>query len=379
MANDTGHRSTSTSFASIDYVQLAVYPVILMFGSVGNALAILVVLNKKNRKINDYFILNLAVSDLCMVTISISADFYLKFREFPLGDVLCKGIWPLMTMCLFASVFTLTCMALERWRTIVRPLSPRLTVAQVLWVLACTWVAGMACVSPLTVVAHHEGRTCAESWPVFAMRQAYTASIALFQYVLPLAIISIAYARIGLSLKHRSKFKTTDMRMATSRRAAAKIKRNAENSKINQNLRTIVILFAIFMLPKQVLWLWLDFGDGQEFEYFSDALVFGEFLLYVHSSTNPVVYGTILSEYRTGFRRYLGRIWPCCRDRRIYGAHVCTEPRVGQELSKRQSNSLSVDCRRSSHCSVRQDNVIGPQVVRIPAESAGKTKMPLHG
>ena len=308
MANDTKGKSDDLSFRFIDYVQLAIYPVILLFGSIGNILVILVIRNKKkHRKINDYFILNLAISDLCMLTISISADFYLKFRQFPFGDVLCKGLWPLMTMCLFASVFTLTCMAIERWHTIVKPLSVRLRVSKVIWILVFTWMAGLACVSPLTVVAYHKGRGCAEDWPSFSMRQAYTVAVMLLQYATPLFIITIAYARIGIFLKQRAKFKISD---TCTRNSAAVIRRNAANAKINKNLRTIVILFAIFMLPKQVLWLWLDFSSGGDFKHFSDVLIFSEILLYVHSSTNPVVYGTILQEYRSGICHYLRRIFP---------------------------------------------------------------------
>lgn len=330
-------------FDSVDYVQLAIYPLILLFGAIGNILVVLVVRNKKknrNRKINDYFILNLAISDLLMLTISISADFYLKFRSFPLGLLLCKAIWPLMTMCLFASIFTLTCMAIERWRTIVKPLSPRLAVSNVPWVLGFTWLAGLACVSPLTVVAYYEGQGCREAWPNLAMRQAYTAAVVLFQYALPLLIIIIAYARIGSFLKHRAKLRTTVF--DTSRRATAWRRRTTANAKINKNLRTIVILFAIFMLPKQILWLWLDFGNGGDFKHFNDVLIFSEFLLYIHSSTNPVVYGTILQEYRSGFCRYLRRFCPsivrCC----VYGSKVNPEQ---VEQSAYHSNSIAMSNR----------------------------------
>ena len=328
-------------FDSVDYIQLAIYPVILLFGSIGNILVILVVWNKKrHRKINDYFILNLAISDFWMLTISISVDFYLKFREFPFGDLLCKGVWPLMTMCLFASVFTLTCMAIERWRTIVKPLAPRLAVAKVLWILVFTWIAGLGCVSPLTVVAFHKGRGCAETWPSFTMRQAYTVAVVLFQYVLPLFIITIAYARIGIFLKRRARLKLSD----TCKRTAAVRRRNINNAKINKNLRTIVILFAIFMLPKQVLWLWLDFGSGGNFKHFGDALIFSEFLLYTHSSTNPVVYGTILQEYRSGICHYLRRIFPFLGSSCTYGIRVHPEPKLE---NNNDSNSMNLTIRNS--------------------------------
>ena len=309
-------------FEPIDYVQLVMYPLILLFGVIGNILVVLVVRGKKtNRKINDYFILNLAITDLCMLTISISVDFFLKFETFPFGLLLCKGIWPLMTMCLFASIFTLTCMAIERERTIVKPLSPRLAVSQVPWVLASTWLAGLVCVSPLIIVAYDKERGCRENWPTPFMRQAYTVAVVLLQYALPLLVITIAYARIGISLKGRVKIKTTEFE--TSRRTAATFRRRNENAKINKNLRTIVILFAAFMLPKQILWLWLDFGSGADYKHFNDALVFSEFLLYIHSSTNPVVYGTILQEYRLGFCRYIRKFCPfiarcCMKDNQVH-------------------------------------------------------------
>lgn len=347
MQSDIMEGRQEHEFDSIDYVQLTIYPSILLFGAIGNILVLLVVRNKKkNRKINDYFILNLAISDFCVVTISISADFYLKFQAFPLGDLLCKGIWPLMTMCLFASIFTMTCMSIERWRTIVKPFRPRLAVSKVPWILAFTWLAGLVCVSPLTVVAYHKGGGCREAWPTLAMRQAYTAAVVLLQYLLPLLIITIAYARIGIFLKHRAKIKIAEFE--TSRRPVARLRRQTEKAKINKNLRTIVILFAIFMLPKQILWLWLDFGGGGDFKYFNDALIFSEFLLYIHCSTNPVVYGTILQEYRSGFCRYLRRFFPfmvrCC----VYGSSVHPGPTFTQQSASRvnsmmQSNQWKVN------------------------------------
>lgn len=305
-------------FGSIDYVQLAIYPLILVFGAIGNTLVILVVKNKKrNRKINDYFILNLAISDLFMLTISICVDFYLKFQASPYGNVLCKGIWPFMTMCLFSSVFTLTCMALERWRTIVKPLCPRFSLSILYLLIGLTWFAGLIFVLPLIIVAYHQGRKCKEDWPTFAMRQAYTIAIVAFQYLFPLLIITVAYARIGSYLKKRSKKIVKIADGHVSRRGVESIKIILENAKISKNLRIIVILFAFFMLPKQILWLWLDFGNGGKFKHFSDVLTFGEFLLYIHSSTNPIVYGTILGEYRAGFRRYLRKLFS------VIGWHGC--------------------------------------------------------
>lgn len=69
-----------SDFGFIDYIQLLIYFVILIFGVVGNIFVIFVVRSKKmNCKINDYFIFNLVISDFCMLIVSILVDFYLKF------------------------------------------------------------------------------------------------------------------------------------------------------------------------------------------------------------------------------------------------------------------------------------------------------------
>ena len=96
------------------------------------------------------------------------------------------------------------------------------------------------------------------------------------------------------------------------------------------------------MLPKQILWLWLDFGSGADFKHFNDALVFSEFLLYIHSSTNPVVYGTILEEYRLGFCRYIRKFCPfiarfCMKDNQVHPG----PPSANHNASRGNSTAMS--------------------------------------
>ena len=293
----------SGTFSPLDVIQLGLYPVIFLFGLIGNLLVLMVIKGKsRDRKLNDFFILNLALADLTVLTVSIPVDFSLKFRPFPSGILLCKVLWPLMTIGFFASIFTLTVMALERWRAIAKPLSPRLTTKQVVRVLLLIWAAATLCVAPLIVVAYYDGSYCNEAWPYPYMRRAYTAAFVSLQYFIPLLLISVAYRRIVHRLRWRRNFRTTQLASLTW----AEQKRTTENVAVNKNLTTIVVLFAVFMLPKHIVWLWLDFGNAKDFEkIFNNALIFSEMLVYIHSCINPVVYGTILKDYKAGLRRYL--------------------------------------------------------------------------
>ncbi|XP_020916044.1 neuropeptide FF receptor 2-like [Exaiptasia diaphana] len=311
-------------------VQLVFYAVLFFLGGVGNILVLLVIRAKKRitRRNNDYFIFNLAVGDILVLFVSIPVDFYVKLLNVPYGYVICKFLWPLMTSGLLASIFTLTCMAVERARVVCKPIAPKLQGMQLLAVILMMWIAAVICVLPLAIVAVPDVNSgaCHEKWPYMVMRKIYTAALTGIQYIIPLVIITIAYSMLSYRLKVSRQFRIDSI--ATSEysieyRQNIIDKHRNESSKINKNLRTIVILFAIFILPKQVVWLWLDFGGGGSSDNFHHILVFAEVMLYIHSASNPVVYGTIMRDYRQGFKKYLRRLFCCCH-MQYYHVHGCS-------------------------------------------------------
>lgn len=306
-------------------IQLAFYAIIFLLGGVGNILVLLVIRAKKRitRRNNDYFIFNLAMADILVLFVSIPVDFYLKLLRASSGDVICKFLWPLMTSGLITSIFTLTCMAVERARVVCKPVAPKLQGMQLIAVILMVWITAVICVVPLAIVAVPDVNSgaCHEDWPYMDMRKIYTAALTAIQYVIPLVIITIAYSMLSYRLKVSRQFRIDSIgtgEFSVEYRQNIIEKHRNESSKINKNLRTIVILFAIFILPKQVVWLWLDFGDGGSNDNFPHILVFAEVMLYIHSVSNPVVYGTILRDYRHGFKRYLRRLFCCCCHIRFY-------------------------------------------------------------
>ena len=92
------------------------YAAIFCISSIGNALVCVIILKKKRMKtVTNYFILNLAIADLTLTLICIPFDIPVQEMNYrwPYGSFMCKILYPLQTMCLCASVFTLTAVSIN--------------------------------------------------------------------------------------------------------------------------------------------------------------------------------------------------------------------------------------------------------------------------
>ena len=304
-----------------DKAQLCVYVLTFLLGSVGNVLVLLVVRGKKNRTVNDLFIVNLAISDLLMIGFLpiYTAKILVKFRH---TTAFCKSISPLATMTFFVSVFTLTSMAIHRCYVITNPFKPEMQKMKIVAWLMGLWVASFLAVLPLVLVAQggQPGTyDCPENWPSLKARKAYTACLFVLQYSLPLAIITAAYIRIAVDLLKSSTERYGPGRSLNNNRrdrnAFLRLARE-EDVQVLKTVAVIVLVFAICLLPVQLSWMMLDFGGEKERRIALE--VFFKFdvpLSILHSCLNPLVYGTLTRRFRRGYIKYLVYVCPCLRKR----------------------------------------------------------------
>ena len=301
-----------------DKAQLCVYVLTFLLGSVGNVLVLLVVRSKKNRTVNDLFIVNLAISDLLMIGFLpiYTAKILVTFRH---TTAFCKSISPLATMTFFVSVFTLTSMAIHRCYVITNPFKPEMQKWRIMVWLVSLWVASFLAVLPLVLVAQEGPPGCSEKWPSSKARKAYTACLFVLQYSLPLAIITAAYIRIAVDLLKSSTERYGPGRsLNNNRRDRSAFLRLArkEDVQVLKTVAVIVLVFAICLLPVQLSWMMLDFGGEKERRISEE--VFFKFdvpLSILHSCLNPLVYGTLTRRFRRGYIRYLVYLCPCLRKR----------------------------------------------------------------
>ena len=255
------------------------------------------------RNVTNVFVLNLAISDLAITCICIPFDIPVQENNYkwPYGGFACKLIYPLQTAAMFASIFTLTAVSLNRFRAIVNPLSKQMRKIHAVVVIAIIWVICAMLTVPYVFVLNLDeaSMNCGESWPGVNYRKAYTASLFALQYVLPLTVIALAYLRIGYELRQCSSIKN-----ALAVNAVLHQAHRNEARKVVRMLIVVTLLFAICVLPNNVMWLWLDFGNGADYPHFWDVVAFTNIILFANSAANPIAYTICHENFRDEFKLY---------------------------------------------------------------------------
>ncbi|EDO37217.1 predicted protein [Nematostella vectensis] len=285
------------------------YIAVFIFGSTGNLLVLLVVKRRRARTFNDIFIFNLAVSDLCLILVCIPAFTYKKLSGFRGSQFYCKAIWPMMTISLCSSVFTITLMAVYRCKVILHPFEPIIEKRSILPPITAVWLLAIVFALPLFILAKFEDGMagCIEDWPSDLHRKVYTTILMIVQYFLPLFIIAVAYVLIAIDLTRSRKRKSSYNSPKVMGRA-----RREENLRVIKILATIVITFALFLLPGHIAWMILDFGREQDKKVAEAIFKFSDALVIFHSALNPVIYGTLTKQFRQGYKKYLSYVF-CCK------------------------------------------------------------------
>ena len=280
-------------------VKLTLYASILITGITGNTLVCLVVSRQQRlRTSTNFYIMNLALADLAVTILCIPFDVAVQENGYiwPFGEFLCHLIYPVMTMCTFASVGTLTAIAYNRYMAILRPMRVQAGRKRAKINIAIIWVASLTFVLPYVTVLTKRNSRCEETWSKLYKR-IYTVFIFAFQYVIPLSIISLAYVRIGLQLRRNQRNLTPAHRV-----------QDRDVEKVVRMMVIVVLIFAVCMLPNHILWLLSDFTD--DFTSGRKVLGWGEILIYANSCTNPIVYSICIEEFRSAFKAYITK---CCR------------------------------------------------------------------
>lgn len=108
---------TATTWKAESVIISLVFSLIFLVGTVGNSLVLAVLLRngQMNTKTTNLFILNLGVADLCFIVFCVpfQATIY-TMDEWVFGSFLCKAVHFLIYLTMYASVFTLAAVSLDR-------------------------------------------------------------------------------------------------------------------------------------------------------------------------------------------------------------------------------------------------------------------------
>ncbi|XP_034458730.1 LOW QUALITY PROTEIN: neuropeptide Y receptor type 1-like [Hippoglossus hippoglossus] len=292
---------------------IVAYSVVIAIRVLGNAgLVFIIARQQELRNVTNILIANLSCSDIlmCVVCLPVTVIYTLMDR-WVLGEALCKVTPFVQCMSVTVSIFSLVLIALERHQLILHPTGWSPAAGHSYLAVGLTWL--VACFISLPFLSFNiltndpfqnislpanpfrDHLICMELWPSDKHRLAYTTSLLLFQYCLPVLLVLLCYLRIFLRLKRRR-----DMLERSGRTRGAQ--------RINVMLLAIVIAFALCWLPLNVFNTVFDWHHQALPDCQHDA-VFSACHLTAMASTciNPVVYGFLNSNFQRELKSTLLR------------------------------------------------------------------------
>ncbi|XP_056142331.1 chemerin-like receptor 1 [Lampris incognitus] len=187
-------------------IPLVSYCVIFVVGTIGNGLVIYVTGVRMKRTVNSVWFLNLALADFLFTAFLIFQIIYVsKNYHWPFGDAMCKLGVLVGALNMFASVFLLTAISVDRclatWVVVWAQNKRTPCRAQVACVVI--WLAALGCSLPYSIsrkaVPYGGGVSCSLS------SSAPKVKLAVFRLVfgclVPFLVIAISYAAIGVRVR----------------------------------------------------------------------------------------------------------------------------------------------------------------------------------
>ncbi|XP_021063409.1 probable G-protein coupled receptor 83 [Mus pahari] len=286
---------------------IVAYSFTIIFSLFGNVLVCHVIFkNQRMHSATSLFIVNLAVADI-MITLLNTPFTLVRFvnSTWVFGKGMCHVSRFAQYCSLHVSALTLTAIAVDRHQVIMHPLKPRISITKgviyiaVIWVMATFFSLPHAICQKLFTFKYSEDivrSLCLPDFPEPADLFWKYLDLATFilLYLLPLFIISVAYARVAkkLWLCNTIGDVTTEQYLALRRKKKTTVKM----------LVLVVVLFALCWFPLNCYVLLLS----SKAIHTNNALYFA-FHWFAMSSTcyNPFIYCWLNENFRVELKALL--------------------------------------------------------------------------
>ena len=291
--------------------KVCAFSFILLGSFFGNIFIIIIVYKHRDlRKTMNYFIVNMAVSDLLFPLVvipdqitKIVTDSWHWHVSGILGSTLCKLFYFGSSVSLFVSVQSLVWIAVDRFVAVVFPLKFGLISSKIrTTAIASTWILAGVFYFPSLItwelIEHGNSTYCSpvKLKSIFPSREAgevYYWLHVTIRFLAPLFVVTVLYTAIVISLKRRSK---ALMNVAQCERQHSVKKRR----QATQMVVAILVLFYICVIPYTLLrfvtfWepscaFWKSFSFISILMFFSSSVV------------NPTICLSFAESYRRGLR-----------------------------------------------------------------------------
>ncbi|XP_032922516.1 substance-K receptor [Catharus ustulatus] len=291
------------------------YSLIVVTSIVGNVTIIWIILaHRRMRTATNYFIVNLALSDLLMSAFNTIFNFiYASHNVWYFGEEFCRFQNWFPITAVFVSIYSMTAVAAERYVAIIHPFKPRLSAASTRVIIGIIWLVAFGLAFPQCFYAEitmdNGAMKCIVVWPDDAGSKhqlAYHIAVIVLIYLLPLMVMFVAYSIIGITLWSSAAPGNYLNRVRYEHQVKAK-------KKFVKTMVVVVIIFAVCWLPYHIYFILGSFKEDIYQQKYIQQVYLAVFLLAMSSTMyNPIIYCCLNQRFRSGFK--LAFRWcPCIK------------------------------------------------------------------
>ncbi|KAJ8319142.1 hypothetical protein KUTeg_004233 [Tegillarca granosa] len=279
---------------------------VMLTAILGNTLIVMVVLwNKSLRTTTNFFIVNLAISDI-LVTVSCTWVHLVKdlTEGWILGVFFCKFNSFVQVVSTVTSILSMVLIACDRFFGIVFAMKAHIIERRARNSLIFVWIISIAVGMPMLFFRklysrqwkNHNEQWCDDDWPsehFHTYRRAYWTFITVVLFFLPIVVMGGAYFGI---IKTLWTAQAPGERLAKDVNIQIKVKR-----KVVMMLVTILAVFGICWFPVQFSILYSEYKTEKSEkleEWYEDFTFFAYFFALSNSAINPIIYTAFNENFR---------------------------------------------------------------------------------
>ncbi|XP_014738797.1 PREDICTED: substance-K receptor isoform X1 [Sturnus vulgaris] len=315
---DGGNWTAATQFSQPGWriaLWAITYSLIVVTSIVGNVTIIWIILaHRRMRTATNYFIVNLALSDLLMSAFNTIFNFiYASHNVWYFGEEFCRFQNWFPITAVFVSIYSMTAVAAERYVAIIHPFKPRLSAGSTRVIIGIIWLVAFGLAFPQCFYAEitmdNGAMKCIVVWPDDAGSKhqlAYHIAVIVLIYLLPLMVMFVAYSIIGITLWSSAAPGNHLNRVHYEHQVKAK-------KKFVKTMVVVVIIFAVCWLPYHIYFILGSFKEDIYQQKYIQQVYLAVFLLAMSSTMyNPIIYCCLNQRFRSGFK--LAFRWcPCIK------------------------------------------------------------------
>ncbi|XP_067221555.1 C3a anaphylatoxin chemotactic receptor-like isoform X2 [Chanodichthys erythropterus] len=286
MDNVTNATTQPEPLSSTAIFNIVIYFVTFALGIVGNGLVIFVTGYKMKTTVNSIWFLNLAIADFIFILVIILYIITAFNRmAWHFGDFMCKFVSFVVVLNMFASIFLLTAISLDRCMStwVIVWAQNKRTLVKARIICALVWVLSIFCSIPFVINRLEKHNRC--TYNTFSNFKSLVIYRFMVGFLIPFLIIASSYIAIGVRAK--------------------RLKRG-KKLKPFRVIVAVIMAFFICWFPFHVQQLCTVIAHENEWSDFLKAIgPFVNCLVHLNSCLNPILYVFMCDEFKKKLKQSL--------------------------------------------------------------------------